>query len=257
MPRSQSQYQHKVPMKYMKKSAKKASTQRSRNRTTTMVNRAPLSAHTIVSDRYVTKMSTSFSGIIATPFVPGQFIVYGNSFETPWLTPSNNIGTIVTGKNGSNTGAQMMGYNEITALYNQYRVRASSIKVTCQPTTTGGDSPVVVVFPVIGLFATATGGINQTQNQRYAKWKQCTYSNNTAQNTVINYIASHKAIGLTREQYESSPANQIAAVPGVNLDWYWQVAIYNPASGDFSANVIVTVELDYYVEFSDPSPLTA
>lgn len=254
-------YAHKVPAKYMKKSAKeksKKTSNRSMNKTTTQYNRAPLSQHTIVADRYMTKMSTSFSGIIATPFAPGQFIVYGNSLETPWTTPSNNIGTIVTGRNGSNIGAQMMGYTEVTALYNQYRVRSSSIRVTVQPIN-AADMPVVVVFPVIGVFATATGGINQTQNQRYSKWKQCSVYNNIKQNTIDSYISSHKAIGLTYQQYENQLANQIAAVPGVNLDWYWQVAIYNPVTtgGDFTGNVIVTVELNYYVEFSDPSPLTA
>lgn len=250
-------YAHKVPAKYMKKSCatkkKKTSSRVGHNRSTTQINRGNLRDHTIVADRYLTSVATSFSGTIATPFAAGQFLVSGNAFYQPWSTPSHNIGTIVTGSNSSNTGALPMGYTALTTLYNQYRVNASSIKITVQPTTTI-DCPIVVVFPTVGLFAAATGGIDLTQNQRYSRWKQCSTANNVKENSITNYMSSAKVLGLTKQQYEDQLAIQIAQQPGTNLDWYWQIAIYQPdgTTADFTSKIFVTVELNLYMEFSDP-----
>lgn len=232
-----------------------SSRKRSHNRTDTMVNRASIRDHTIVADRMLTKVSCSYSGYIPAATGPGQFIVYGNSMYEPFTTPSKSINGLVTGTNGSNEAQPPVGYGTLSALYNQYRVRSSSIKVTVQSENLS-DNPVLVVFPVVGLYSSGTGGIVDTQNQRYAVWKQCSCSNNTAQNTVSCYISSAKALGMTKQQYDDYPATAFGGAPTTNLDWYWQVAIYNPLSGDFTAQVIVTVDIGYYIELSDPIPLT-
>lgn len=230
----------------------------SHNRTTTWVNRASIKDHTIVDDRMLTKVSCSFTGDIgsATTFAPGQFILYGNSFFEPFTVPSNGITTVVTAQNGSTIARPPMGYATLSSLYNQYRVRSSAIKVTVQPTNSTADAPLVVVFPSVGVFSSATGNPYQTQNQRYSKWKQCTLNNNVAMNTITNYMSSAKVLGFTKQQYDDYPATVVSSAPSTAFDWFWQVAIYNAIGGNFTGNVIVTVELSMYVELSDPLGLT-
>jgi len=216
---------------------------------TTMVNRSTLRDHTIVADRYLTKMSVSWFGqLAATTSAALAPTIYGNSLYQP-LNTGVPINTTITATQGSTIAREPMGYAALSALYNSYKIRGSRIKVTMCPTN-GADNSLLTVVPVQSTLAVTTPQI--LMNQRYARWRMCTSTNNVKQNTVVHYMSSNEALGMTKRQFEDQLPVAVGAAPANQLDWFWEI-VYTTQSGAVNNAVIgFTVEVDYYVELSDP-----
>lgn len=219
-----------------------------RNELVTAVVRNPMRDHAVITDRMETKVSASYQGYIATATSGAIFDIYGNSFFEPF-NASTPISGIVTGVNSSSSTVNPMGYTALTALYNQYRVKASRVKITFTPTAVS-DVVTATVWPSYGVVS--DGVPVKAMNQRYAKWKMCTQNNNVKENTIINYIASHKALGMTKQQYDDQQGTSVSSAPVQNTDWYWQCSFYTNNGTNTTSQLMVTVELDYYVELFDP-----
>lgn len=219
-----------------------------RNELVTAVVRNPMRDHAVITDRMETKVSASYQGYIALGTAGNIFDIYGNSFFEPF-NASSPISGVVTGVNSSSSTVNPMGYTALTALYNQYRVKASRMKITFLPLNPG-DSVTATVWPSYGVVS--DGVPVKAMNQRYAKWKLCSLYNNVKENTIINYIASHKAIGMTKQQYDDQPGTNVGNAPVANTDWYWQCSFYTNSGAVSTQSILVTVELDYYVELFDP-----
>jgi hypothetical protein len=221
---------------------------------TTMVNKSNIRDHTIIADRFLTKLSSSYTAeiVATTGNAQAQFEVYGNSVFEPFNVPGILISTALQSTLGSVATQPPIGYTALATLYNQYIVRGSRIKITVQPSSLI-DNFHVIVFPVLTQFSSGTANPHETQNQRYSRFKLCTASNNVKENTIIHYMNSSEVLGYTKQQYEDQPPTLISNAPNSNLDWFWQIAI-NQAQGATNPNsgVYVNVEIDMYCEFKDP-----
>lgn len=223
-------------------------------RLTTMYNNAPMRMHNAVADKMRTTVSISYTGAIGAGATAGTyFAVYGNSFYQPFNTSQTTTTGLVLPTQGSSVTQSVLGYTNMTGLYNQYRVRASRIKVTCTPQALA-DSITLAVYPSPVVTNTDIQPFRAC-SERYSKWKMCTCNNNVKENTVINYLPSNVALGLTKSQYDDYPATIIGNAPVAGQDWYWQVSYFTPSGAANSTTVVFTVELDYYLELSDPQPL--
>lgn len=221
--------------------------QRRKSSTRTMVNRSQLRDHTIVADRFLTKLSASMTGYYVAATASSGFTLYGNGLFDPFTT-SNSFGGTLT--EGASLTAPPIGFTSLSGLYNAYRVRSSRIKINFQPTNIL-DVITAVVLPVTSN-STAVSSY-QIMNNRYSKWKTCTVSNNVKENTIIHYMNSHEAIGLTKQQYDNQLPTQVGSAPVALQDWFWQVRfLCNEAGAALNAVLPVTIEVDYYCEFSDP-----
>lgn len=222
--------------------------------TTAMVNKSQLRDHTIVADKYYTKISCSFVGKIpAGGSIGSYFTIYANSIYQP-LNTANPYTGFITNTDGSSATAPPIGYTALSSLYASYRVKSSRIKVSVNPTNSG-DTSLIVITPVQAPFSGTSS--YQIMNQRYAKWKMVSSGNNVKENTIIQYMKSSKALGLSDRQFEDQLPVGIASAPPTALDWYWEVDYAQASASASTAGIIlITLEVDYYVEFSDPINLT-
>lgn len=234
--------------KQIRKSQRKPS-----NRLLSLNNKSSYRDHAIVPDRFRTKMSVSYQGYIAVGATSSYFDIYGNSLYQPFTT-SRTIATLVTGVFSSNTAASPIGYTELAALYNEYRVRGTRIKLTATPQNQA-DTITLVITPVCSVNGSVAPPVYSI-NQRYSRWKQIQNTNNVKENTIIHYMPSNKVLGLTKQQYDDQLPVVNGNAPPASLDWYWQVQVYTNNGSVTAGQVMVTVELDLYVEFSDPLNMT-
>jgi hypothetical protein len=243
-----------TPWNYKKypliKSGKKKISYRKRESSsiTTMVNRSSLRDHTIVADKYLTKLSAMYTGKL-TAGTNGIFTVYGNSIYEPFNT-ANLVSGIMSGTQGSSVTATPMGYTAIAGLYSSYRVKASRIKISVNPTALT-DTCNIIVIPVPQNFNVTNS--YEIYNQRYARWKTCSSSNNIKENTIIHYMTSSQVLGLTKRQYDDQLSVATGAAPPALLDWYWEVIYEAGTSVAPASPVIFSIEIDMYVEWSDPT----
>jgi len=245
-----------MPPKQFKKTMNKKKIFKSKKgtKTSTTVVKSSLRDHKIIDDRAKTVVSASSTANFPVVTQFEQITVYGNSLFHPFSTSNPMIGTL-TATNSSTINNPPIGYTAYSTLYSQYRVRGSRIKVTVQPQLST-DSILLVVFPVPQLFSGGTAPPFETQNQRYARYKICSSSNNVKENTIIHYMNSAEVLGFTHQQYNDYPATLVTSAPTANLDWYWQIAMYTVSGVNTSNIVPVTVELALYTEFQDPINLT-
>lgn len=234
-------------------SRKMGSRRKSNRKTNVLTNRTRISDHAYMPDNYRTPMSVSYQGYIQTASTPTYFDVYGNSVYRPFQT-TQQISTMVTAVASSTAASSPIGYTNLSSLYNEYRVRASRIKVTVTPSL-ASDAVTVVVQPINSVLG-AVAPPTYAMNERYSKWKLCTFSNNVKENTIIHYMNSSKALGLTPEQYDSQLPIVVGNAPAASLDWYWQVSCYTNSGIATVGQIFVTVELDLYVEWTDMVALT-
>jgi hypothetical protein len=150
-------------------------------------------------------------------------------------------------------GGQPMGYDQITALYNKYKVKSCGIKITL---VNAGTSPCYVsVYPVAMTTsgtAPPSGGLEVDSEMRYSK--RAVLTSASAKGTVVlrNYMTTKKICG---EHY----LDDVFEAQSNNLpttQWFWNIAILT-TSGASDMNVAFNVELDYDADFSDPVRLAA
>lgn len=232
----------------MKKSSSKKNG--SSGRLTTMVNKSSLKDHTLVATRFMTKMAASLQVFLpASSSLNIADNVFGNSIFQPFNSP-NPLNTSMTLITGNSITYNPAGYTALSTLYKYYRVRSSRIKVTLQPAST--DIVNLVVYPSPNSNPTTVGQIEMST--MYSKHKTCSSSNNVKENTIISYASSNVILGLTKQQYDDQLPIAVTAQPAASLDWFWNVAytVSQTNTGTNAGAIAMIVELDMYVEFSDP-----
>lgn len=212
--------------------------------------------HTIVPDKNLVKVASSFTAYNNNTTI-NPFAIYANSIYQPFTTasPITTTGNF-TASNGSVITQNVIGYGAYSALYNGYRVRASRIRVYVMPNIPAGttaENVTVVVYPSAYSAGTGSSTFNINANQRYAKWKTMNTYGNHEQNMIDNYLPSHKALGLTQQQFVDQPATVMGNAPSNGTDWFWVVAIINNITGAYTANTVsVVIQLEQYVELNEP-----
>lgn len=221
------------------------------NRQMVMVNRNPLKDHTIVAERFITKVAASFVGYLpAATNTELGFSIFGNSFFQPFNTSATVVAAGFTASDGSSATIAPAGYTALSTLYRYYRIYGSRIKITLQPQS-AADVYNLTVYPATTSNPSNTS--TSSMNNQYARTKVISSGNNVKENTIVHYMDSHQILGMTKRQFADQLNIIITAAPTLSLDWYWNIQcplLSSTASN--TAIVSISIEVDFFIELSDP-----
>jgi hypothetical protein len=184
----------------------------------------------IMPDRYVTHLAYSLPGdLTVSNATSGQHIFAGNSCFDPDMTL---------------TGHQPMGFDQLAAFYNKYRVYKSAIKVELQRTT---DAFEYTVTPSLNI--SSPGTVGTAMENPFNVYSSVASSVFTS--SIETTISTRKLWGvgnLTQDNFAS-----LVSTDPVNL-WYW---IINARTFDNATAITVRFNylVVYTVEFFDRQPL--
>lgn len=155
----------------------------------------------------------------------------------------------------SGTGLQPVGFDENMALYENYRVHGSKIKVTLiNDTDSGVSSNCIVVYPTRETIAAE--GIVEALAQPGSKSGFCLGLDSGRPLVTIN----HKALTTTTYRAKSiTNSEQYAAAKTASPlnEWYWQINLskVNGATLFSAASAYMLVEMLFDVEYFNPLDL--
>lgn len=155
------------------------------------------------------------------------------------------------------TGHQPLGFDELAALYTQYRVTSSDIKVT--PVSAGTASTVPAL---IGVFRDSDATLSYTlgtaiiEDPRVSNEWGCFGEKNGPDPAVRKYsLDAHYNAKRDMSPETADNATTMSANPSGSYASYWQVwaaSVY----GNDPGSVEFVVEINFRVEFTEPLHLT-
>jgi hypothetical protein len=212
------------------------------------------------SPRFRTKMACAFIGTLPSSTASnGYFYVSGNSAHTPfnsaqaYATRTINYYSATGYSGDSYSAVQPEGFSAIcsnTSVYKAYRVHASKISVSLNPTSTADN-----LFLSINAAQTGTNSTTTiwTSSQSPFSTKLATFTSIEQARPVTKLLNTHHVWGVPQSaisvddgfgaSYNGSPGNE----------WCWVVQwqiIDNTAT---NAVMGVRVELEYDIEFYSPA----
>lgn len=208
--------------------------------------------------RYRRKVSRDKPYIVTIPrsvkIIPDQMntvIQYSKQINLTGLAGNyyNFRGNSVYDPDESGAGLQPTGFDELMALYNQFVVNASSIKVhACNNITTGSAGNVyLTIFPTTQDFDTRLG-IDQASTNAYARNKLLVPVSAGGNPAIMsNYMNSKKQFAKFSSNDQIYAGND-AANP--NEQWYWHIEA-TPLDLAGNIDVWMQVTITYYVSFFD------
>lgn len=172
------------------------------------------------------------------------------------------IANSIADPGGSSAATNPYGYDQLSLLYAQYRVRASAIRATLQidpasgSTSATNNSVFFAVFPSRRTTTYTSDPMGAAQ-QPYGKYTQAQGNNVSYQPaTIYNYLSTAKMLGLRQQQVLGDPnlAALINADPGTK--WYWHVLVTQIGSS-LSTTIEVSIEMIQYCELYDLNDLAS
>jgi hypothetical protein len=227
----------------------------------------------------------AMSGFIAAGGARQNYLITvpGNGLYEPGAGNTNaanasvsaNV-TAMTGSVGFST-ATPPGYTIWAAMYKQYTVRKSQIRVTVTPVNVG-DLPLLSVFPFMEItgvgsgYSGTSGSVvpagDEAAQMPFGDSIECqayTPVNGRDGNTITLEMTTAKVNGITEAQYANDVVNGtlIGSNPNISagnqdleLPWSWAIAIGNMTNANFSGNLCVKIEICWEARMFDPiSPL--
>ncbi len=150
-------------------------------------------------------------------------------------------------------GTQPYGYDQLSALYNRYRVLKTGWKVTFTASTSGYS---LVVLPTNGALASSVSSLATLEAAAmnpYAKF--ATYNLGSKPPVISGKMDLNVLGGVTRVEYVTDDRfeAQIGANPSEVISLI--IGVYNPTGSTMS--ITYFVELWYEIDLHDPIPLVA
>lgn len=171
-------------------------------------------------------------GITCTSGTPATYSWRGNSVYDPDFT---------------STGHQPLYYDQLTAIYNRYRVDGCKLKFTA---CTDGDTPMAVVvvpndsgegFATIGSACERKFSVERTVTKEFPQ-------------LMKTYAASNKIMGMTKDKYRDDDLNSAQYDANPTNIWYWNL-ITQTVNGSSTGTLRITLCLTYYVSFFEPKQI--
>lgn len=195
------------------------------------------SLKTIVPDRLRTKLTYgSVNTFTSAAGVTSEYVYRGNSCFDP---------------DQAGAGAQPNGFDQLSALYNRYRVYSSRIKY--QPINVSSSATTNIVFySYASRTTTGLATVFDYMGAPYAKWAAGN-ANTLGNRTLITHLSTAAVLGLSGGQMEADDTLEALVTASPAHQWYWIIGTYSEATQSTSAYV----SIDYYVEFTDRIDLNA
>lgn len=147
----------------------------------------------------------------------------------------------------TNVGHQPYGFDQWSALYTNYLVRGSSIKVEVQCSVNAPGYPAIWnVLPTATTTTFSTQGL--TEEQPYNRIRTIGGMNQGGRNIIRHYMSTKKFIGSNGQFANGNPNYRAAITTNPADQWFWQI---NMTAADLITNInqVCTVQITYYVEF--------
>lgn len=219
-----------------------------------MVNRVSARLHNFVAPHYLTKLEYGFTGMQALAAgTQGYCDLQLNGLHLPGTSPGNPFTAATFGGTVYPAAAALgalypVGYTVLSGIYQNYRVYASRIVVTCTPTT---NPCVLCVAPGANVSSIIGTDFQKAQSQPYSKVITTTPSNNIKQNTIMMYMDAPTVVGLTKQQYNDADSTQAATGANPTYGAFWNIFTTQLAAGTATANAF-EVRITYWCEFMRP-----
>jgi len=149
------------------------------------------------------------------------------------------------------TGSQPANYDDFSAVYNQYRVWGSSIKVHVLTTTSGTEPVLWILGPRHNSTAVTYATAMDFAAQPYVKSSLQSIYRTGAKDAVFSAsMTTAKFQGLSSTEFQGR--DDLTALVSTNPaeQWYWQINATN-VDVTVTSEVAIMVELTYDVEFFD------
>jgi len=142
--------------------------------------------------------------------------------------------------------AQCIGYSELKAIYNNWRVYGSKISVTLTPQALT-DTVQLAVLPSYNSIISES--LATVQQQPFAKSMQVSSSRGSGR-PLTNFITQHKLAGVRRQAIEDDLSGKFAANPGnPSVTATWNIFWETPDGVNLATNCTYNVKLTYFVEW--------
>lgn len=216
--------------------------------------------------KYRTKMTIKFMSYILPAGLDGS----GNGRAYIGLNycyqPLNNItwqGIVGTGPfyiNGTvTTGLQPLGFSQLCPssgqFYRNYRVYSSKLSVSAAPQSPA-DYFEMAITPSRNTNVPNATDVAMAQPYTKSKVFWTGKTNANATDVLTNYMPVHRLAGVTsRSIQDDLSGNFTGNYAGVLpvTQYYWVVNISALSAVDTTANIMLTFEINYWLEFFNPS----
>lgn len=192
-------------------------------------------------DRYFTKLKYSLNQNIqdasgGSGYNTGLTIVGNNLYD-----PELNLG-----------GTQPLGFDQLEAMYKNYRVYASKVSVKVHALSGGGLTGVqpyyCSIYPYVGTLP--------NDPNAYARATQFPYNKTLTRNAydsspiIKQVMSTNKIYGVAKSAVKSENDFQAQVSTGPINEWYWRVCFGQlDLSATSNARYIIQVKITYYCEF--------
>lgn len=153
----------------------------------------------------------------------------------------------------SGLGHQPMGYDQITALYNSWKVYASSIKV--QVMTVGSGA---AYFSKFSLYPTLNSSIDLDLDEAgetpYGRSTFVSDRDGGNKNFLSNFMTTKKIYG--QKSIDPDPSFTGAVGSNPSALWYWILDMTTIDGSTNIGDIYVNIKVKYYVKFWDRIQLT-
>lgn len=201
--------------------------------------RLPRSVTQIMPDRLLTKLTyKGFTGMT----IPAA----GTNFSRRWMpTAAFDIDPLL----GSTT---VVGYTELSAFYNAYRVNSSVLTCRFANTTNTPCQGVIVPLNADPGVAPTLPVVQSWENNPYSVVKLVPSTGATIVSSS-RYMSTEKLYGTKMVLYDDNFASLTNTIPVNN--WFWAVAILSPGSVAVATTIQVEVDITIQLEFYDRKAL--
>lgn len=172
----------------------------------------------------------------STSALPGStsgFLSAGYGAPTPNTTSLNSM--------------QPVGKPVLALSYAAYRVRASSVKITCHSYVY---PCVITVLPTNTLYSNTSTELAQAAP--YCKSSVVTQYAGSKENTIYHKMDTKTIFGCTENQFTSQTDFSAPTSGNPTNAWYWNICIQNMLDNSSAIPIFIKVDVNYEVEFWDP-----
>lgn len=148
------------------------------------------------------------------------------------------------------TGHQPMGFDQLSAIYDRYRVFAVSWNIDVVGSTTG-DIPRLTVFPFDGAYTTTTRTTIMEIPRSYTK--SSSFGDNKL--SVRGRISLPRLRGQTSVEYKGDDSNAALCTANPADVCTLQCLVDSAAGTSTNCSALMSIRLIYHVEFYDPAAL--
>lgn len=147
----------------------------------------------------------------------------------------------------SGTGGQPRGYDQYAALYNQYTVNKTTLKMFPVTPNTGATGQAIIGITMIGD-SSGLAAIDQCADRPFTVWK-CTNQQTSAKDNMLKMVWDRKK-RFPKNDMAASLSAAVSTNPAEEEFFqFWYYSAYNPLTanpGELTMQYEMTLDIEFY-----------